>query len=112
MSTVTTASTEPWHYPHYDNQGGEPSSLFRDGDWKLIHYYEDGRNELYDLQTDPLEQANLADKAEMQEIQHELLRELKAWIAAQDDGLTVFHEPLMLDAPDTWVPRSLPRKKK
>ena len=49
-----------WHYPHYDNQGGEPSSLFRDGKWKLIHYYEDGRNELYDLSVDPTEQSDLA----------------------------------------------------
>ncbi len=49
-----------WHYPHYDNQGGEPSSLFRDGDWKLIHYYEDDRNELYNLKVDPGEQSDLA----------------------------------------------------
>ena len=41
-----------WHYPHYGNQGGEPSSIIRDGDWKLIHYYEDGRNELYNLRMD------------------------------------------------------------
>jgi arylsulfatase A-like enzyme len=25
-----------WHYPHYGNQGGEPSSIIRLGDWKLI----------------------------------------------------------------------------
>ena len=49
-----------WHYPHYDNQGGEPSSLFRDGDWKLIHYYEDGRDELYNLRVDPSERSDLA----------------------------------------------------
>src|SRR3546814_6806382 len=36
-----------WHYPHYGNQGGEPSSIIRLGDWKLIHYYEDDREELY-----------------------------------------------------------------
>ncbi len=41
-----------WHYPHYGNQGGEPSSIIRKGDWKLIHYYEDDRNELYNLRTD------------------------------------------------------------
>lgn len=44
-----------WHYPHYGNQGGEPSSVIRDGDWKLIHYYEDGRNELYNLKIDSTE---------------------------------------------------------
>lgn len=42
-----------WHYPHYGNQGGEPSSVIRRGEWKLIHYYEDGRNELYNLDRDP-----------------------------------------------------------
>lgn len=49
-----------WHYPHYDNQGGEPSSIVRDGRWKLIHYYEDGRNELYDLSVDPVEQSDVS----------------------------------------------------
>ncbi len=41
-----------WHYPHYGNQGGEPSSIIREGDWKLIHYYEDGHEELYNLKND------------------------------------------------------------
>jgi arylsulfatase A-like enzyme len=49
-----------WHYPHYGNQGGEPSSIIRLGDWKLIHYYEDGREELYNLKTDLEETTNLA----------------------------------------------------
>lgn len=46
-----------WHYPHYGNQGGEPSSVVRLGEWKLIHYYEDGKEELYNLETDR-EEAN------------------------------------------------------
>jgi arylsulfatase A-like enzyme len=50
-----------WHYPHYGNQGGEPSSIIRDGDWKLIHYYEDGRDELYNLQVDLQETTDLAN---------------------------------------------------
>lgn len=48
-----------WHYPHYGNQGGEPSSIIRSGDWKLIHYYEDGRDELYHLPSDPVEHNDL-----------------------------------------------------
>lgn len=48
-----------WHYPHYGNQGGEPASIIREGDWKLIHYWEDGRKELYNLADDPSEQTNL-----------------------------------------------------
>lgn len=42
-----------WHYPHYGNQGGDPSSVIRLGEWKLIHYYEDDRKELYNLDNDP-----------------------------------------------------------
>ncbi|MEM9364674.1 MAG: sulfatase [Planctomycetota bacterium] len=49
-----------WHYPHYDNQGGEPSSLLRLGDYKLIHYHLNGRNELFHLPSDPSEQRDLA----------------------------------------------------
>ena len=50
-----------WHYPHYGNQGGDPSSVIREGKWKLIHYYEDNINELYDIESDPYEKINLAD---------------------------------------------------
>lgn len=49
-----------WHYPHYGNQGGEPSSIIRQGDWKLIHYYEDGRDELYNLAEDISETTDLS----------------------------------------------------
>jgi arylsulfatase A-like enzyme len=49
-----------WHYPHYGNQGGEPSSIILKGEWKLIHYYEDGRNELYRPMADIGEEKDLA----------------------------------------------------
>jgi arylsulfatase A-like enzyme len=49
-----------WHYPHYGNQGGEPSSIIQMENFKLIHYWEDGRNELYDLEKDLAEQNNIA----------------------------------------------------
>lgn len=51
-----------WHYPHYGNQGGEPSSIIRRDAWKLIHYWEDDRNELYDLATDPHEAIDVSTK--------------------------------------------------
>ncbi|MDB2385416.1 sulfatase [Polaribacter sp.] len=60
-----------WHYPHYGNQGGEPSSIIRLGDWKLIHYYEDNRNELYNLKSD-LEETNDVSKDHL-----DLVEELK-----------------------------------
>lgn len=49
-----------WHYPHYGNQGGDPSSILRSDDWKLIHYWEDGHTELYDLTNDPAERQDLS----------------------------------------------------
>ena len=61
--------------------------------------------ELFDLVKDPHEQSNLAGNEQLEDVQENLEAELKAWIRLQDDELTVFHEPLMLDAPETWVPR-------
>ena len=49
-----------WHYPHYGNQGGDPSSIIRRGKWKLIYYYEDKHEELYDLENDISETNDLA----------------------------------------------------
>ena len=67
-----------WHYPHYGNQGGEPSAIIRRGEWKLIHYYEDGRDELYNIIADIGEQSDLAQ----QESAHvkSLRSELDAWL--------------------------------
>lgn len=51
-----------WHYPHYGNQGGAPSSIIRRGDWKLIHYYEEDRDELFNLAEDQKEENDLAEE--------------------------------------------------
>ncbi len=67
-----------WHYPHYGNQGGEPSSIIRDNDWKLIHYWEDGRNELYNLESDPYEQTDLASKNP--QVAGQLANKLNSWL--------------------------------
>lgn len=49
-----------WHYPHYGNQGGAPCGALRDGDWKLIEWFEDNRLELFNLQSDLSERNDLA----------------------------------------------------
>jgi arylsulfatase A-like enzyme len=49
-----------WHYPHYGNQGGTPGAAIRDGDWKLIRFFEDDHVELYNLANDLSEKHNLA----------------------------------------------------
>ncbi len=67
-----------WHYPHYGNQGGEPSSIIRKGNWKLIHYWEDNRDELYNLVNDPYEQDNIASKHT--ETTNKLRNSLMAWL--------------------------------
>lgn len=56
-----SARTLFWHYPHYGNQGGEPSSIIRSGDYKLIRYHEDGHEELYNLREDIGESKDLAN---------------------------------------------------
>ena len=69
-----------WHYPHYGNQGGEPASMIRHGDWKLIHYYEDGRDELYHLATDPGERTDVR-QAKL-ELAIELRARLDQWLSS------------------------------
>jgi arylsulfatase A-like enzyme len=67
-----------WHYPHFSNQMGRPSSAIRKGDWKLVFFYESGGKELYRITEDDSETQNLAsvhlEKAE------ELWGELKDWL--------------------------------
>jgi arylsulfatase A-like enzyme len=66
-----------WHYPHYGNQGGRPFGAVREGDWKLIEWYEDGTRELYNVPADIAEKNNLA--ATHPEIVQRLQQKLSAW---------------------------------
>lgn len=66
-----------WHYPHYGNQGGAPAAAIRRGAWKLIHWYEDDRSELFEVAQDPGETRDLA--SEQPQRVTALLSELRAW---------------------------------
>jgi len=66
-----------WHYPHYSNQGGAPAGAVREGDLKLIEWYEDNSRELYNVRTDISETNNLA--AQNPEKVKELASKLAAW---------------------------------
>jgi arylsulfatase A-like enzyme len=66
-----------WHYPHYSNQGGEPASAIRDGDWKLIEFLKDGRRELFNVRADEGEKLNLVEARP--EIAKRLADQLAQW---------------------------------
>lgn len=73
-----------WHYPHYGNQGGRPSSVVRDGRWKLIRYHSDSTEVLYDLQSDIEEQFDVS--ANHQNVVERLGKELTEYL--QKTGAT------------------------
>lgn len=78
-----------WHYPHYGNQGGDPSSIVIVDDWKLIYYHETQAIELYDIKKDISEKSNIAakypDKAnELKETLMSNLENMNARFPAED----------------------------
>jgi arylsulfatase A len=68
-----------WHYPltkpHF--LGGRSAGAMRDGDWKLIEFFETGDLELYNLDVDQGELKNLAK--DMPEKVAAMHGQLKAW---------------------------------
>lgn len=71
-----------WHYPHYSNQGGFPGGAVRDGDFKLVERYEDGRVHLYNLKNDIGESKDLAD--DMPKRVNQMRKRLHAWYQSVD----------------------------
>lgn len=71
-----------WHYPHYGNQGGEPVSIMRKANYKIIHYWEDGHTELYDLATDLGETKDLS--AQNKTLVGQMKQELTDWLEDMD----------------------------
>ncbi|MDJ0645510.1 MAG: sulfatase [Flavobacteriaceae bacterium] len=72
-----------WHLPHYSPQRGKPATAYREGDWKIIHFYETDRYELYDLKQDTSESNDLAEKqpqklAELKNNMKKMLQEMNA----------------------------------
>lgn len=65
-----------WHYPHYYPRM-TPGSAIRDGRWKLIHFYEDDRVELYDLEEDPGEESDLAGS--QPDVAKQMRSKLESW---------------------------------
>ena len=74
-----------WHYPHYHPGGATPYSAIRSGDYRLVHFYEDGHDEMYNVATDVSETKDLAvtepDRAKA------LRTRLDAWLKSVDAQL-------------------------
>lgn len=67
-----------WHYPHYNRHpSSAPSGVIRSGKWKLIEFFETGRTELYDLESDIGETENLSGAHIRRALQ--LRNRLKDW---------------------------------
>ena len=71
-----------WHYPHYGNQGGDPVSIIRKEAYKLIHYWEDGHDELYNLSNDPGEKNDISKDNE--EVAKSLRTELDTYLESMN----------------------------
>ena len=59
----------------------------RDGDWKLIRFFEDGHEELYNLKNDPGELNNLANNPFYTMGKNQLRQQLQKWQEQTDDPL-------------------------
>ncbi len=67
-----------WHFPHYSNHGMQsPGGAIREGDYKLLDYYENGSVQLFNLKDDIGEQNNLAQT--MPAKTEELRKKLRTW---------------------------------
>jgi arylsulfatase A len=86
-----------WHYPHYQHYqlgGTTPYGAVREGDFKLIEFFDDMRVELYNLKVDIGETHNLA--SEMPQKADQLRARLHQWrteVAAQMPTRNPNHDP-------------------
>jgi len=99
-----------WHYPHYSNQGGRPGGAVRQGDWKLIEFYDDGALELYNLRDDLGEATNLA--AKLPEKAAELRKKLDDWRRAVGAQMPLPNPDYDPQRPSGWTERPQPAPKK
>ncbi|NNF36964.1 MAG: sulfatase [Saprospiraceae bacterium] len=51
-----------WHFPHYHGSKNRPVSAVRSGNYKLMHWHEDDKLELYNLSIDPSERMDMSEK--------------------------------------------------
>jgi arylsulfatase A-like enzyme len=69
-----------WYYPHYSPQLGRPAAAIREGDWKLILFFETSWVELYNLKEDIGEKVDLS--AKQAERANRMRTKLEQWLLA------------------------------
>jgi arylsulfatase A len=93
-----------WHYPHYHHLGYKPSSAIREGDYKLIEWFEETlRNEpnqvsLFNLREDIGESKDLS--AQMPDKVEHLRQKLHEWrrsVGAQEMSVNPNYDPKRAD---------------
>lgn len=62
-------------------------------------YFQRPARELYDLESDPLEQTNLAERSESRSVLADLWKRLESWMDEQGDKKTVFNTPYPASRP-------------
>jgi arylsulfatase A len=92
-----------WHYPHYHHS--RPAGAIRQGKWKLIEFYEDGRLELYDLVNDIGEKKNLATEMPLKAAQ--LQQKLTGWRRSVKAKMPTRNPDYDPARADEWKPRQL-----
>lgn len=76
-----------FHYPHYGGKGDTPAGAIREGDWKLIEFFEDSHIELYNIKNDISEKHDLS--ASEPRIAKKLLQKLHQWQKSCDARMPV-----------------------
>jgi arylsulfatase A-like enzyme len=76
--TDTTHSVMVWDFPHYHGSGWTPGRALRKGPWKVVYFFEEDHYELYQIEHDPEEKIDLADR-EVAKL-YELKKLLSDWI--------------------------------
>lgn len=67
------------HIVVFDEYG--PVRMIRNREWKYVHRFSHGPNELYDLKNDPAEMHNLIGKIKYQAIENKLRQRLNDWFS-------------------------------
>jgi uncharacterized sulfatase len=85
-----------WHFPHYHHT--TPATAMMRGPWKYIEYFEDGAQELYNLENDLAESRNLAGQhpemlAEMRRALARFRHDVQAQMPQKNPG----HNPARAD---------------